>query len=128
MWLTLVVMLVTYLLSPKGTDKEKRQALTNAALAGGATYLATEYTDWGKDISNSFDSAIGVGGTSTKSAADAATGVKTPASSGTGAWGSLTNWLAGGVAAGAGASIASKIPTWVIWAGLGLGAYWLLKD
>lgn len=131
MWLTLAVMLITYLLSPKGTDKEKRQALTNAALAGGAAYVATEYTDWGKDLSNQFNGALGIGGTST-TAAEAASGTKVPSGttttgSGSGL-GSLGNWITGGLAAGAGAGIVSKMPSWVLYAALGLGAYLLLKD
>lgn len=60
MWLTLLVTVVTYLLSSRGTSEERRQALVNAGLAGGATYVATEYTDWGRDVSDKFDSAIGV--------------------------------------------------------------------
>jgi len=132
MWLSLFIAVITYLLSPKGTDKEKRQALTNAALAGGATYLATEYTDWGKDLSNSFDSAIGVGGSKTPDATTANNTVKLPTTSTTGgtSWiAGIPNWLTGSVGAAAGVSILGKtIPQWVIWAAIGLGAYWLLKD
>lgn len=129
MWISLFIALLTYLMSPKGSDQEKRRALTNAALAGGAAYVATEYTDWGKDISKQFDSAIGVGGTTTTTEA-AAGGIKATVG-GSGAstgLGSLGNWVTGGLAAGAGASVVSKMPTWVIYAGLGLGAYLLLKD
>lgn len=60
MWLTLAVTLITYLLSPRGTSEERRSALITAGLVGGGTYLATEYTDWGKDLSDGFDGLIGV--------------------------------------------------------------------
>lgn len=48
MWLSLIVALLTYLMSPTDTKEQRRKALTNAALAGGATYAITEYTDWGR--------------------------------------------------------------------------------
>lgn len=129
MWVSLFIALLTYLLSPKGSDKEKRNALMNAALAGGSAYAATEYTDWGKDISNRFDSAIGIGG-STTTATDGANGAKvtTPGTASSSGLGSLGNWITGGLAAGAGASVVGRLPTWVIYAGLGLGAYLFLKD
>lgn len=128
MWVSLFIALLTYLLSPKGTDAEKRKALTNAALAGGAAYVATEYTDWGKNISGKFDSAIGIGGTTT-TAAGAATGATATGTTGSGGGlGSLGNWITGGLAAGAGVATVNAMPKWVLWAALGLGAYWLLKD
>lgn len=129
MWVSLFITLLAYLLSPKGSDKEKRQALMNAALAGGTAYVATEYTDWGKDISNRFDSAIGIRG-STTTATDGANGVKvtTSGTSSSSGLGSLGNWITGGLAAGAGASVVGKLPNWALYAGLGLGAYLLLKD
>lgn len=128
MWVSLFIALLTYLLSPKGTDAEKRKALTNAAVAGGAAYIATEYTDWGKDISDKFDGALGIGG-STSTAAGASSGVSATGATGSGGGlGSLGNWVTGGLAAGAGASVVSSLPKWVIYAGLGLGAYLLLKD
>lgn len=133
MWLSLAVALLAYLMSPKGTDKEKKQALLNAALAGGATYLATQYTGWGSDLSRQFDGLIGVGGASTTpttaggGASGTAPAVKMPTTT-TGTWGTLRNWAVGGLAIGAGSSAVSKLPPWVLWAAIGLGAYLLLKD
>lgn len=60
MWISLIIAIITYLLSPKGTDAERRTALLNAAAAGGTAYVATKYTDWGQNISDRFDGAIGI--------------------------------------------------------------------
>lgn len=49
MWLTLIVMLVSYLLQPRNTAAERRRALLGSAAAGAITYGVTEYTDWGKE-------------------------------------------------------------------------------
>lgn len=126
MWISLLIALLTYLMSPKGTDSQKRQALVRAGLAGGAAYAATEYTDWGRDISNRFDGAIGVKpGGSTDSDKVVNTGQKPTTGSGLG---SIGNWVTPAIAAVGTGAVASSIPQWVIWAGLGLGAYLILKD
>jgi len=58
MWLTLIVTLLTYLLSPRDTKKDKRKALINAAAAGAITYGVTNYTDWGQENLQPLDDAI----------------------------------------------------------------------
>lgn len=126
MWVALFMALITYLLSPKGDDGERRKALLAAAAVGGGAYLATEYTDWGKDISNSFDSAIGIGGTTT-TADGSKTDVKVNPSTGTSGWPSwLTPVIAGGAVGAAAGS--GGIPSWLIIGGVLLGGYLLLKD
>ena len=126
MWISLLIAFLTYLMSPKGTDSEKRQALVRAGLAGGAAYAATEYTDWGRDISDQFDGAIGATpGGSTDSDTTVTTGQKPTTGSGLG---SIGNWVTPTIAAVGAGAVASSIPKWVIWAGLGLGVYLILKD
>lgn len=128
MWLSLFIALVTYLLSPKGTDAEKRKALLAAAAAGGVAYVATNYTDWGRDISGSFDEALGLGGSGTKPGDDK-DGIKIPKpapGSGSGL-GNIGGWLPAVIGGGGAAIAASSAPSWVLWAGLGLAAYLVLK-
>lgn len=129
MWLSLLLALLAYLASPKGNDSERRRALLTAAAVGGAAYIATEYTDWGSDLSDRFDDAIGVGG-SDDTAEDAAKKptVKDPSGKPSGGTGSFGNWIPGIVGAGVGATVASGgIPGWLIVAGLGIGAFLILK-
>lgn len=144
MWISIILAVLTYLLSPNDTAEERRKALLKAAAVGGASYLVTENTDWGKDISNSFDKMIGVGGgdkpIGQKGEGTAAnlvdvdkvsTVVKPPTTGagGAGFWNTLTSWGAAGTAAVVGtAGVATgKIPSWLIVAGLGLAALLILK-
>lgn len=60
MWLSLLIAIATYLLSPRGTANERRQALLNGALAGVGTYAVATNTEWGANVSSKFDAAIGV--------------------------------------------------------------------
>lgn len=154
MWLSALIALLTYLLSPRNTTKERQQALINAGLAGGATYLATEYTDWGKEASNTFDSAIGVSkktplqpatstiaddGSVRGESGDAITQAfagpvgapnKTPAKGGSlwdtiAGWGPATMAMVGGATGLAvGSGNGSSI---LVWGALALGAFLLLK-
>lgn len=59
MWLTLLITLLSFVLTKMSGGNDKK-ALGTAALAGAGTYLATTQTDWGKDMSASFDKFIGV--------------------------------------------------------------------
>lgn len=140
MWLSLALAILTYLLSSKGTASQRQSALAKAALVGGGSYLVTQNTDWGKDISGKFDSAVGLGPTATPAAAAAAANGERPISVGTsasgtspngnGLWSTLSGWGAAGIGAVAGASLAggsgtSKI---LLYGALALGAYFILKD
>lgn len=133
MWVSLFIALLTYLLSPKGTASERRSALLNAAVAGGAAYVATEYTDWGKDISNKFDGAIGIKPTTTLTpeqtaalATEAATGA--PTTGGTTAptswWQTIKDWSPAIVGAGL-ATTVGGVPIGML--ALGAGAILLLS-
>lgn len=141
MWLSLFVTLLTYLLSPRDTASQRRKALIKAAAVGGGTYVMTENTDWGRDISGSFDDMIGVepadkpiGDTGEGTAADLVDVPKAPATTkpGTtgGFWSTLTSWGAAGTAAVIGtAGVATgKAPKWLIIAGLGLAVFLILKE
>lgn len=133
MWLTLAITILTYLMSPRDTPKERRGAMVNALVAGGATYAATEYTDWGKDVSAKFDSAIGVAPSGTPGVAangdkagETGTGVS---SQGGGLWSSVSGWGAAGAATLVGAAGVSAITgsTWILPAALAIGAYLILR-
>lgn len=135
MWLSIALAVLTYLLSDTDTASDRRNALLKAAAVGGATYAVTENTDWGKDISNRFDGAIGVGnkGDATGSSS---TNIKAPGavgagstSSGSGLWSTVSGWgaAATGFVAGTVTSSEGSI-NWPLIIGLGIGAYLILKD
>lgn len=123
MWISLFIAILTYLLSAKGNSEQRRQALLNSAMAGGATYLATEYTDWGKDVSGKFDSAIGLGGTTPAAGSTATTGTKAPVS----LWDTLRTWAPAALTVGGVASLAGAVPSWVFPFAILLGGYLVLK-
>ena len=129
MWISLLLALLTYLASPKGSDSERRKALLTAAAVGGASYVATEYTDWGRDVSDQFDDLIGVGGdTGTADEIVSRPTIKDSSGKPSGGTGSFGKWLPGIVGAGVGAAVASGgVPSWLVWAGLFAAAYLVLK-
>jgi len=59
MWISLLIALLTYFLSPTNTAAERRSALLKAGAAGALTYGVTEYTDWGKENLGPLDDSIG---------------------------------------------------------------------
>lgn len=128
MWISLLLALLTYLASPKGNDSERRRALLTAAAVGGAAYIATEYTDWGRDVSDRFDGAIGVGGDS-RPPSDTVTSptVRKPDGSPSGGVGSFGSWLPGAIGVGAGAAVGASIPPWLLWGGIALAGYLILS-
>lgn len=137
MWLSLFIALITYLLSPKDTSAQRKRALLNAAVAGGATYALTQYTDWGQEVSNSFDGAIGVGNTVGDSEGEHSTRPVTIGSPGTGTagpsrslWSTLTSWGAAGTAAVVGvtgAAVGGSSTNWLPILLLAGGAILLLR-
>lgn len=134
MWISLIIALLTYFMSPRDTAKERNRALLAAAGAGALTYGVTEYTEWGQENLKPLDgkiSGIFTGGstsdqTSATTQGDAS--IKTGQTSGGGIWDTIKGFgptIAGAVG---GAAIASSLPSWVLWGALGLGAYLLVKD
>lgn len=154
MWLSLLLTVLTYLLSPRDTSKERRQALLRSIAVGGAAYAVTEYTDWGQQISASFDEAVGLGADDPdahgrmvdpegnvydadgKLIVPGTVGSTTPnsptnsnASTNSGFWKTLQSWGASGTAAvvGAGAiATSSGSKTWLL-VGAGIAALLILK-
>lgn len=59
MWLTLIVMVLSYLMQPRDTKEERKKALVNSAVLGAGTYAVTEYTDWGQENLKPLDDSIG---------------------------------------------------------------------
>lgn len=136
-WLTIVVMLLSYLMQPRGTADERRKALMGSVLTGGATYALTHYTDWGQENLGKFDGVItsgetpvanpqaptgvpvtlGVGGTSTGGQSQTS-----------GFWDTLKSWGPTGTAAvvGVGAAVAGS-NNWLLYAGIAFAALYVLK-
>jgi len=100
MWVSLIIALLTYLLSPKDTKSQQKTALLSAAAAGAVTYGVTEYTDWGKENIQPLDNSISsfFNGTPNPAAATA-TGGAAQAQASSGLWDTLKSWGAKGVAA-----------------------------
>lgn len=133
-WLTIAITLLTYLLQPRGTPAERRKALLGAALAGGATYATTHYTDWGKVNLGQFDGVIptdslpivDTGNASGGSTVGVKPGNVSPTS---GLWNTLTSWGPTGTAAvvGTGAAALTGNTKWLLIGGAALLAIALLK-
>ena len=143
MWVSLFIALLTYLLSPRDTPKEQRKALLNSAAAGGLAFAATEYTDWGADLSQSFDSAIGISdapaveaiGVNDNGRPVGANGALVNPSSpsgsssnGSGFWSALQSWGPVGTALVATTATGALTGSSLLWIGLAVGAFILLVD
>lgn len=144
MWVALIMAVLTYLLQNPSNSSERKKALLTAAAVGGVTYGVTEYTDWGqenlKPLDDNINDFLGFGDGDKKTDADAkdagealggsATGSQKPGSSGSGFWDTLKSWGAAGTATVTGALglATGALPSWLIWVGVGAGAYLLLKD
>lgn len=59
MWLSLLITLLSFIAS-KASGSSTKKALGHALVAGAATHLVTTQTEWGQDLSRSFDNFIGV--------------------------------------------------------------------
>lgn len=143
MLISLFIAFLTYMLSPRDTPKQQRKALLNSAVAGGLAFAATEYTDWGSDLSTSFDSAIGID----EQPRVEATGVNAngrpigadgalvnpssgsgDSSSGSGFWSALKSWGPLGTALVTTTAAGALTGSPLLWIGLAIGAIILLKD
>lgn len=128
-WLSLALALLTYLLSPKDTATQRRNALLGAAVVGGATYATTHYTDWGKENLGQFD---GVVDTSTVPVADPTSSTLVPATTGAsatsnGLWDKIKSWGPLAASAVVGGAVATGSNRILIIGAVALGAYLLLK-
>lgn len=137
MWLSLIIALLTYLLSPKNTAAERQAALLNAAVAGGATYAVTEYTDWGKENLQPLDTKISNAILPTKTSGSTTTGGGgslptvpdgTKVTETGSIWDSLSGWVAPAVAGLGIGGLVAGIPGWALLALAGIVAYLILKD
>lgn len=127
MWISLIVALLAYFMSPRDTSSERKKALLTAVGAGALTYGVTEYTDWGKENLKPLDdkiSGVFTGGSSgEQSSASSAEGSKVPATGDSGVWDTINKIGVPIAAAGAGALAATSLPSWVLWAGLAFLTY-----
>lgn len=143
-WLSIIAAIVTFLLSG-GLKKGKTATALAAALGVGAgTYYLTHNTDWGRENLGYLDgvevepSPDGTGATVTDGDPKnpSVVPIRQPtggsgASGANGLWNTLGSWLtspAGQVTTGAVAGKALGVPNWMLWGGIGLGAYLILKD
>lgn len=147
-WLTIIMAVLTFFMSGGAKKENRSKALLAAGAVGLGTYAVTHYTDWGAENLGSLDgvtTTTAEDGTVTRTNADGTTSTikaptgSTPANNSTagagssGFWSGLTGWLtspAGQITTGAaGASaVMGGIPKWVLWGGIAVGAYLLLKD
>lgn len=139
-WLSIIMAVLTFFLSG-GANKEKRGTAALAALGVGAgTYALTHNTDWGKENLGWLDGVdirVDPSGAVNATTGPADPVVKIPSSTGTGKqsgtsgfWGTLGGWLnspVGQAATGTAAAKAVGLPNWLVWGGLGLFAYALIK-
>lgn len=118
-WLTIIVTLLSFFAAKK-SGASTSEALGVAALAGGATYAVTHYTDWGTTTLGEYD---GVTATTTDSATPSGQNVSTGTSTGLNPYiGSTLPVIAG--ATGAAALSSDKT---LLWVGAALLALFLLK-
>lgn len=144
MWITLLLMVVSYLATKSSTGDTKKGLLTAGLVGAGSAYVTTQ-TEWGKGLNSSFNESLGLdpSWTGLKGGSGSATEQKPPTTGNgntpTGSIGvntprsgsffdSLPGWLAGGVTAGVTAVGLSKVPGWAWLAAGGVGIYLIAKD
>lgn len=140
-WATIIMAVVTFILSG-GLKKGKAGKAAAAAIGVGVgTYYVTHETDWGRDNLGFLD-GVEVKPDDSTGDASVSTGIKDPSvtvrqpsgsglSGANGLWNTLGSWLtspAGQVTTGAAAGKALGVPNWLLWGGVLVGGYLLLKD
>lgn len=140
-WATIIMAVVTFILSG-GLKKGKAGKAAAAAIGVGVgTYYVTHETDWGRDNLGFLD-GVEVKPDDSTGDASVSTGIKDPGvtvrqpsgsglSGANGLWNTLGSWLtspAGQVTTGAAAGKALGVPNWLLWGGVLVGGYLLLKD
>lgn len=58
MWIYLIIMVLTYLMSPTDNKSQQRRALLNSLAAGAGAYYVGTQTEWGKDVIASIDGTV----------------------------------------------------------------------
>jgi hypothetical protein len=137
MWVSIILAILTYLLSPNDTAKQRRNALLGAAAVGLGSYYVATNTEWGIANMNLLDGPVDATGlpppdSSTIPGEGASTVPGGAGTATTGWWDSLTGWatdnlsgLAVGAATGAAATggLSGILPLVLV----GLGVYLLVK-
>lgn len=140
-WLSIVMAVITFLLSGGLKKGNAGKAAAAAIGVGLGTYYATHETDWGRENLGFLDGVevkpdgSGDGARVSTGIKDPGTAVRQPNGSGSsganGLWNTLGSWLtspAGQVTTGAAAGKALGAPNWLVWGGVLVGGYLLLKD
>lgn len=140
-WLSIIMAVITFLLSGGLKKGNAGKAAAAAIGVGAGTYYVTHETDWGRDNLGFLDGVEvkpdGTTGETTISTGikDPGTVIRQPSGSGSsganGLWNTLGSWLtspAGQVTTGAAAGKALGVPNWLLWGGVLVGGYLLLKD
>lgn len=125
-WVTLIMAILSYLMSPRNTPAERRRAVLNGVVAGGVTYGVTHYTDWGRENLGQFDGAITP--TPEVNATDGSpsqvAGAAKPVSQGGSNWSGITKWASDALVAVGAVGLASTASKWVPWALAAFAGYW----
>jgi hypothetical protein len=137
MWLSIILAILTYLLSPRDTAKQRRNALLGAAAVGLGSYYVATNTEWGIENMSLLDGPVDTTGlpppdSSTIPGEGSST---TPGGAGTattGWWDALTGWATdnlSGLAVGAatGAAVTGGLSGILPLVLLGLGIFLLVK-
>lgn len=139
-WLSIIMAVLSFFASGGAEKKNRGKAALVAAGVGAATYYTTHETDWGQENLGQFDGVemtVDNAGNATASTGPTKAPVRIPTTGSTadsgagGFWNTIGGWLkspAGQVTTGAAGAAALGVPNWLLWGGIALGAYLLLKD
>lgn len=138
MWLTLIMMVVSFFLSGGAKKGNRTKALITAGIVGAGTYYAVTQTDWGKSL-DVLDNPAQQNVSAQPVLGPDGKPVLSPAgqpiyNQGPNGWDVLKSWgptgtalVAGTVAAGTGSGIFGSIPPWLLVGGIGLAAVAVLR-
>lgn len=139
-WLSIIMAVLAFFVSGGAKKENRGKAALIAAGVGAGTYYVTHETDWGQENLGQFDgveTTVDADGNATASTGPTKEPTKIPttgttADSGAGGfWNTLGGWLkspSGQLTTGAAGAAALGVPKWLLWGGVALGAYLLLKD
>lgn len=118
-WLSIIVALLSFFTAKK-SGASTGEALAIGAIAGGATYAVSHYTDWGVANLGVYDGMASSATTTGTPSGSTATGVSTGLNPTVASTLPVLAGAAGGLALGASNST-------LLWVGVGLAALFLLK-